>query len=123
MILLAYDNPVPGYKTGNINNIRLWSSKPHKEFDLQMFNEGNYFSAVEFKQRSENITSVLYPNDNTYVGKELRLKQQYFFVAATLCDVIRRYKKTHPDNWTLFPEKVFSLLLLLVWLLVITLRL
>jgi starch phosphorylase len=103
---VAYDNPVPGYKTGNINNIRLWSSKPHKEFDLQMFNEGNYFSAVEFKQRSENITSVLYPNDNTYVGKELRLKQQYFFVAATLCDVIRRYKKTHPDNWTLFPEKV-----------------
>jgi len=102
---VAYDTPVPGFRTKNVNNIRLWSSKPHKEFDLAMFNEGNYFSAVEFKQRSENITSVLYPNDNTYVGKELRLKQQYFFVAATLCDVIRRYKKTH-DNFDSFADKV-----------------
>eukprot|EP01110_Echinostelium_bisporum_P009406 TRINITY_DN330_c0_g1_i1.p1 TRINITY_DN330_c0_g1~~TRINITY_DN330_c0_g1_i1.p1 ORF type:complete len:863 (+),score=416.05 TRINITY_DN330_c0_g1_i1:125-2713(+) len=102
---VAYDTPIPGYRTNNINNIRLWSSKPHKEFDLQMFNEGNYFSAVEFKQRSENITSVLYPNDNTYVGKELRLKQQYFFVAATLCDIIRRYKKSH-STFDEFPNKV-----------------
>lgn len=102
---VAYDTPVPGYHTTNTNNIRLWSSKPHKEFDLQNFNQGNYFSAVELKQRSENITSVLYPNDNTYVGKELRLKQQYFFIAATLCDVIRRYKKRH-STWVDFPKKV-----------------
>lgn len=80
-------------------------SNNKQEFDLQNFNQGNYFSAVELKQRSENITSVLYPNDNTYVGKELRLKQQYFFVAATLCDVIRRYKKRH-STWEQFPEKV-----------------
>eukprot|EP01132_Coremiostelium_polycephalum_P004195 gene4195-5250_t len=102
---IAYDTPVPGYHTTNTNNIRLWSSKPHKEFDLDAFNGGNYLSAVEAKQRSENITSVLYPNDNTYSGKELRLKQQYFFVAATLCDVIRRFKKTHTD-WKTFSSKV-----------------
>eukprot|EP01133_Synstelium_polycarpum_P011498 gene11498-13412_t len=102
---IAYDTPVPGYHTTNTNNIRLWSSKPHKEFDLDAFNGGNYLSAVEAKQRSENITSVLYPNDNTYSGKELRLKQQYFFVAATLCDAVRRYKKTH-TGFTDFPNKV-----------------
>lgn len=102
---IAYDTPVPGYHTTNTNNIRLWSSKPHKEFDLEAFNGGNYLSAVEAKQRSENITSVLYPNDNTYSGKELRLKQQYFFVAATLCDIVRRYKKTH-QNWSDFSSKV-----------------
>ncbi|GAM18748.1 hypothetical protein SAMD00019534_019230 [Acytostelium subglobosum LB1] len=102
---IAYDTPVPGYHTTNTNNIRLWSSKPHKEFDLEAFNGGNYLSAVEAKQRSENITSVLYPNDNTYSGKELRLKQQYFFVAATLCDIVRRYKKSHTD-WKEFPNKV-----------------
>ncbi|EGC29158.1 glycogen phosphorylase 1 [Dictyostelium purpureum] len=102
---IAYDTPIPGYHTTNTNNIRLWSSKPHKEFDLDAFNGGNYLSAVEAKQRSENITSVLYPNDNTYSGKELRLKQQYFFVAATLCDVVRRFKKSH-QNWKDFPDKV-----------------
>eukprot|EP01133_Synstelium_polycarpum_P015419 gene15419-18287_t len=102
---IAYDTPVPGYHTTNTNNIRLWSSKPHKEFDLDAFNGGNYLNAVEAKQRSENITSVLYPNDNTYSGKELRLKQQYFFVAATLCDAVRRYKKSHTD-WAEFPNKV-----------------
>ncbi|KAF2077976.1 hypothetical protein CYY_000700 [Polysphondylium violaceum] len=102
---IAYDAPIPGYATTNTNNIRLWSSKPHKEFDLDAFNGGNYLSAVEAKQRSENITSVLYPNDNTYSGKELRLKQQYFFVAATLCDIIRRFKKNH-SNWADFPNKV-----------------
>ncbi|EFA85934.1 glycogen phosphorylase 1 [Heterostelium album PN500] len=102
---IAYDTPVPGYHTTNTNNIRLWSSKPHKEFDLDAFNGGNYLSAVEAKQRSENITSVLYPNDNTYSGKELRLKQQYFFIAATLCDVVRRYKKTH-TGWKDFSSKV-----------------
>ncbi|KAN0000883.1 hypothetical protein ACTFIZ_001323 [Dictyostelium cf. discoideum] len=92
---IAYDTPVPGYHTTNTNNIRLWSSKPHKEFDLDAFNGGNYLSAVEAKQRSENITSVLYPNDNTYSGKELRLKQQYFL----------RFKKSH-QNWQDFPNKV-----------------
>ncbi|EGG16597.1 glycogen phosphorylase 1 [Cavenderia fasciculata] len=102
---IAYDTPVPGYHTTNTNNIRLWSSKPHKEFDLEAFNGGNYLSAVEAKQRSENITSVLYPNDNTYSGKELRLKQQFFFVAATLCDIIRRYKKNH-QGWAEFSDKV-----------------
>lgn len=91
---VAYDTPIPGYDTYNTINIRLWSSKPSKEFDLASFNEGDYYKAIEDKQRSENITSVLYPNDNTYRGKELRLKQQYFFSSATLRDIIRRFKKT-----------------------------
>eukprot|EP01113_Clastostelium_recurvatum_P001453 TRINITY_DN1058_c0_g1_i1.p1 TRINITY_DN1058_c0_g1~~TRINITY_DN1058_c0_g1_i1.p1 ORF type:complete len:883 (-),score=343.61 TRINITY_DN1058_c0_g1_i1:101-2668(-) len=102
---VAYDTPVPGYNTVNTNNIRLWSSRPHREFDLSSFNQGNYFSAVELKQRAENITSVLYPNDDTSMGKELRLKQQYFFCAATLQDAIRRFKKKH-KQWNVFPEKV-----------------
>jgi starch phosphorylase len=107
VLAVAYDTPVPGYKTVNTNNIRLWSSKPYKEFDLQQFNEGNYLTAVETKQRSENITSVLYPNDNTYSGKELRLKQQYFFVSATLSDIVRRFKKIHgTSEWGKFPDKV-----------------
>eukprot|EP01097_Dermamoeba_algensis_P006417 TRINITY_DN401_c0_g1_i6.p1 TRINITY_DN401_c0_g1~~TRINITY_DN401_c0_g1_i6.p1 ORF type:complete len:567 (-),score=175.03 TRINITY_DN401_c0_g1_i6:1232-2932(-) len=102
----AYDIPIPGYGTNNTNNIRLWSSRPHKEFDLEMFNRGDYFSAVESKQKSENITSVLYPNDSTIQGKELRLKQQYFFCAATLSDIIRRFKKIHGSNFEEFPNKV-----------------
>jgi starch phosphorylase len=97
VIAVAYDVPIPGYNTYNTLNLRLWSSKPAKEFDLHSFNRGDYFKAIEDKQRSETITSVLYPNDNTSVGKELRLKQQYFFVSATLQDILKRYKKTgHP---------------------------
>jgi len=102
---VAYDVPIPGYDTKNTINIRLWSSKPKKEFDLKSFNEGNYQKSVEEQQKAENITSVLYPNDNTMAGKELRLKQQYFFVCATLQDIIRRFKKTR-RAWTDFPEQV-----------------
>lgn len=102
---VAYDVPIPGYGTRNTINIRLWSSKPKKKFDLQSFNEGNYQKSVEEQQRAENITSVLYPNDNTMAGKELRLKQQYFFVCATLQDIIRRFKKTSRP-WADFPNQV-----------------
>jgi len=99
VLAVAYDYPIPGYNTYNTLNIRLWSSKPSKEFDLDHFNKGDYFKAIEDKQRCENITNVLYPNDNTMEGKELRLKQQYFFVAATLKDIMRRFKKrTRPLN-------------------------
>ena len=89
----AYDTPIPGYGTYNTNNMRLWSSKPSHEFDLASFNAGNYYGAVEAKERCESITSVLYPNDTTEEGKRLRLKQQYFFVSATLQDIYRRFKK------------------------------
>lgn len=102
---VAYDVPIPGYGTKNTINIRLWSSKPKKEFDLKSFNEGNYQKSVEEQQKAENITSVLYPNDNTMAGKELRLKQQYFFVSATLQDIIRRFKKTR-RAWSDFPNQV-----------------
>lgn len=97
--------PIPSNKTKTCLNIRLWSSKPTKKFDLAQFNEGNYDKSVSEQQKAENITSVLYPNDNHMVGKELRLKQQYFFVCATLKDIIRRFKKTNRP-WSDFPNQV-----------------
>ena len=94
---MAYDTPVPGYRNNTVNNLRLWSAKASREFDLNYFNDGDYIKAVAEKSISENITKVLYPNDNVFEGKELRLKQEYFFVSATMQDIIRRYKKTHGD--------------------------
>ncbi|ORY48562.1 glycosyl transferase [Rhizoclosmatium globosum] len=99
------DIPIPGYDTKNCINIRLWSSKPTKEFDFASFNDGNYDKSVEEQKAAENITAVLYPNDNHMVGKILRLKQQYFFVSATLQDVIRRFKKSNLP-WNQFPNQV-----------------
>ena len=101
----AYDNPIPGYNTFNTINLRLWKSAPGNEFDFASFNQGDYFKALEARQRAESITSVLYPNDSTYNGKELRLKQQYFFVCASLEDILRRFKKKNTD-WKFLPEKV-----------------
>jgi glycogen phosphorylase len=102
---VAYDVPIPGFNTKNTINIRLWSSKPKRIFDLASFNEGNYQASVEEQQLAEHITSVLYPNDKTFAGKELRLKQQYFFVCATLKDIIRRFKK-NGRPWSEFPDFV-----------------
>ena len=86
-----YHTLVPGYKTSTVNMLRLWSARATNEFDLQLFDVGDYSRAVEQKTSSENVTKVLYPNDNTPQGKELRLKQQYFFVACSLNDIIRRF--------------------------------
>lgn len=105
VLAVAYDFPVPGYHTTNVNNLRLWSSKPTSEFDFQKFNEGEYDSSVQQQQRAESITAVLYPNDNFYQGKELRLKQQYFWVAASLHDIVRRFLKTK-KKWSEFPDLV-----------------
>ncbi|KAI8805271.1 glycosyl transferase [Cladochytrium replicatum] len=105
VVAVAYDYPIPGFDTKNTINIRLWSSKPKKEFDFGLFNEGNYDKSVEEQKAAENITSVLYPNDNHMVGKQLRLKQQYFFVSATLQDIIRRFKKSHRP-WSDFSDQV-----------------
>ncbi|KAF9916281.1 Non-essential glycogen phosphorylase [Lobosporangium transversale] len=102
---IAYDVPIPGYHTENCNNIRLWRSKPTKVFDLTSFNEGNYEKSVEDATNAEKITSVLYPNDNTMAGKELRLKQQYFWTAASLHDIVRRFKKSMRE-WSDFPDQV-----------------
>nr|ABB88567.1 PhoB [Chlamydomonas reinhardtii]ABB88568.1 PhoB [Chlamydomonas reinhardtii] len=103
---VAYDNPIPGFGTRNCINLRLWAAKPSKEFDLEAFNTGDYVAAILSKQRAETLSSVLYPDDRTYEGKELRLKQQHFFVSATIQDCVRRYRDAHPNDWEQFPEKV-----------------
>lgn len=103
---VAFDVPIPGYKTPTTNNLRLWSSKAaHEEFDFQKFNNGEYESSVAEQQRAETISAVLYPNDNLDRGKELRLKQQYFWCAASLFDIVRRFKKTKKP-WSEFSELV-----------------
>ena len=93
VLAIPYDTPVPGYRNDTVNTLRLWSARATEEFDLRYFNEGDYLRAVEEKAESENITKVLYPNDNVSAGRELRLRQEYLFVSATLQDIIRRYKK------------------------------
>lgn len=105
VIALAYDYPVPGFGTKNTINIRLWSAKPTNEFDFASFNDGKYDKSVEEQHRAETITACLYPNDSHEDGKTLRLKQQYFFVCATLQDIIRRFKKSG-DPWKEFPNQV-----------------
>ncbi|EEP79589.1 glycogen phosphorylase [Uncinocarpus reesii 1704] len=103
---VAYDVPIPGYDTPTTNNLRLWSSKAASgEFDFQRFNSGDYESAVADQQRAETISAVLYPNDNLERGKELRLKQQYFWCAASLFDIVRRFKKSKAP-WNEFPDRV-----------------
>lgn len=103
---VAYDVPIPGYGTKTTNNLRLWSSKASTgEFDFQKFNAGDYESAVADQQRADTISAVLYPNDNLERGKELRLKQQYFWCAASLYDIVRRFKKTK-RAWSEFPDQV-----------------
>jgi starch phosphorylase len=96
-----YDTPVPGFRTGTVNTLRLWSARAVREFDLGEFNMGDYIGAIESRARSENICRVLYPNDNFFDGQALRLSQEFFFVSATLQDVIRRYKK----RWEMFDRE------------------
>jgi glycogen phosphorylase len=101
---VAYDVPVPGYRNQTVNNLRLWQAKAAMDFNFVDFNKGNYVEAVSQKNDSETISKVLYPNDTYVEGKFLRLKQQYFFVAATLQDIIRKYKINH-DTFDKFAEK------------------
>jgi len=105
VIALPYDIPVPGYGVNNINTLRLWSARAAEEFNLHFFNNGDYIGACEDKISSENISKVLYPNDNNFSGRELRLKQQFFFSSASLQDIIRRYLQPNGD-FTAFPDKV-----------------
>ncbi len=95
VMAMAYDTPIPGYGGRTVNNLRLWSATSTDEFDLRYFNEGNYIRAVEQKTMSENISKVLYPDDTTHMGRELRLKQEYFFVSASLQDIIAHFLKDH----------------------------
>jgi len=105
VIAIGYDIPVPGYKVNNVNTLRLWSARASEELDFESFNVGEYISACEKKLVSENITKVLYPNDNFFEGKELRLKQEYLLVSTSLQDIIRRYRKENTDIRN-FHEKV-----------------
>ncbi|MCX5813002.1 MAG: glycogen/starch/alpha-glucan phosphorylase [Proteobacteria bacterium] len=105
VMAMAYDYPVPGFRNETVNTLRLWSAKSSRDFNLEYFNSGDYIGAVEDKSHSESISKVLYPSDQYEAGKELRLKQQYFFVCATLNDIIRRYKKFHQD-YKEFPDQV-----------------
>ncbi|NXQ35004.1 PYGB protein, partial [Alaudala cheleensis] len=94
VLAMPYDTPVPGYKNNTVNTMTLWSAKAPIDFNLQEFNMGDYIEAVLDRNLAENISRVLYPNDNFFEGKELRLKQEYFVVAATLQDIIRRFKSS-----------------------------
>ncbi len=102
---MAYDYPVSGFRNDTVNSLRLWGAKSSRDFDLAKFNAGEYVAAVEDKNESENISKVLYPPDDRYAGRELRLKQQYFFVSATIQDVIRRFRKRQRE-WEELPDKV-----------------
>ncbi|XP_072023155.1 glycogen phosphorylase, brain form-like [Amphiura filiformis] len=110
---MPYDSPVPGYRNNTVNTMRLWSAKSPNTFDLKFFNDGEYVQAVLDRNVAENISRVLYPNDNVVEGKELRLKQEYFMVAATLQDIIRRFKSSKfgcrdpvRTSFDAMPEKV-----------------
>merc|ERR1719347_881315 len=94
VLALPYDCPIPGYGNNVVNTMRLWSAKSPSYFNLKMFNTGDYIQAVLDRNLAENISRVLYPNDNVFEGKELRLKQEYFLCAATLHDVVRRFKSS-----------------------------
>ncbi len=95
MLAVAYDTIIPGYGTQATNTLRLWSARATEEIDLSAFNKGNYMAAVESKNHSENVSRVLYPDDSTPSGRELRLHQEYFFCSASVQDLLRRYLRTH----------------------------
>jgi len=105
VMAMAYDTPVPGFNTYNTNNLRLWRARPTTNFNFDAFNESDYAGAIKERQEAEYITSVLYPNDETDAGKELRLKQQYFFCSASLYDIIASYKSRHDDRFASFADK------------------
>ena len=95
VMAMAYDTIIPGYGTQATNTLRLWRALATEEMNLSAFNQGNYFAAVERKNHSENVSRVLYPDDSTPEGRELRLRQEYFFCSASLQDLIHRYLRTH----------------------------
>jgi len=103
---VPYDIPIAGYGTKTVNYLRLWASKATEEFDLATFNRGGYVEAVREKAVGESISKVLYPNDKTENGKELRLVQQYFFVTCSLRDIVRRHRKREENGWDNFADKV-----------------
>jgi starch phosphorylase len=102
---IPYDFPIGGYGNNTVNNLRLWTAKATEEFDLRFFSDGDYIRAYMQKTLCENITKVLYPDDRVEEGRELRFKQQYFFISCSIQDIVRRYKVNHTD-FSQFPDKV-----------------
>ena len=102
---VPYDMPVPGYRNGTVNTLRLWRAEALEDFDLSDFNKGDYQAAIDEGAAAENITRVLYPNDKSENGKELRLRQQYFLASASLQDIVRRWASVHGQDFRAFAEK------------------
>ncbi|MBL4910383.1 MAG: glycogen/starch/alpha-glucan phosphorylase [Alteromonadaceae bacterium] len=103
---IAWDIPIVGYKSNTVNILRLWESRADEHFDWQHFNQGNYHDAHHHQIAAETVSKVLYPNDDTEAGKELRFIQQYFFCACSIKDIINRYQKQHSDDWSQFADQV-----------------
>ena len=106
---IPYDMPITGYDNDVVNTLRIWDAEPIVDFELDSFDKGDYKKAVEQENLARNIVEVLYPNDNHYAGKELRLKQQYFFVSASLQAAIAKYKKKHDDIRKLYEKVTFQM--------------
>ena len=102
---LPWDIPIVGYESSTVNVLRLWQAQADEDFNFQVFNEGGYVEALREKALAETVSKVLYPNDSTESGKELRLVQQYFFVACSLADIVRRFKNGYSLPWSEFPSK------------------
>ncbi len=105
VLAMPYDTPIPGYKNNTVNTLRLWSAKSNDQFGLDYFNNGDYLEAIRDMELSESISKVLYPNDTSVNGKELRLKQQFFLCSSSLHDILRRFKVDHND-YSVFTEKI-----------------
>ncbi|MCD8148103.1 MAG: glycogen/starch/alpha-glucan phosphorylase [Clostridiales bacterium] len=106
---VPYDMPIVGYKNNVVNTLMIWDAEPTNEFQLDSFDKGDYHKAVEQENLARNLEEVLYPNDNHIQGKELRLKQQYFFVSASVQRAVARYKKYHPDIKKMYEKVVFQM--------------
>lgn len=109
VLAIPYDMPIVGYNNNVVNSLRIWDAEAVTEFNLDSFDKGNYVKAVEQENLAKNIVEVLYPNDNHYSGKELRLKQQYFFVSASLQRAVAKYKEKHDDVRKLYEKVCFQL--------------
>ncbi len=109
VLAVPYDLPIVGYGNNVINTLRIWDAQPINTFDLEKFDRGEYQKAVEQENLAKNLVEVLYPNDNHYAGKELRLKQQYFFISASIQRAVKKYKEKHDDIHKLYEKVVFQL--------------
>ena len=109
VLAIPYDYPIVGYNNHVVNTLRIWDAEPIVDFQLDSFDRGDYHKAVEQQNLAKNIVEVLYPNDNHYAGKELRLKQQYFFISASIQAAIVKYKKKHDDITKLYEKVTFQM--------------